>query len=334
MFSRYVRERLSWILLFLFLQILAAFIIYIDSALSLKPFLYCSFLSLLIFIGFFILRFQKETKFYKAIEEREENLDMTSMPEPGSPFEEIVESGIVNQTGRFKRELTQNRTLLEQEKDDLLSWIHEVKTPLTAMHLMIDRLEDHNLKTALTYEWLRIHLLLDQQLHQKRIPFMENDLYIEKTNLEDIIFSEIKSLQSWCMQKGIGFEVELEESEILSDAKWLSFIIRQILTNAVKYSEESDINVLSFQRDGQVIMEFQDFGRGIDPKDLPRIFEKGFTSTVNHQDQSATGMGLYLAKKAAEPLKITILVESEPRKGSTFTLIFPKRNEFVSITGM
>ena len=73
---------------------------------------------------------------------------------------------------------------LEQEKDELLSWIHEVKTPLTAMHLMIDRLDDETMKTHLTYEWLRIHLLLDQQLHQKRIPFIENDLYIENIDLE------------------------------------------------------------------------------------------------------------------------------------------------------
>ena len=90
---------------------------------------------------------------------------------------------------------------LEEEKDDLLSWIHEVKTPLTAMHLMIERLDDETMKAQLTYEWLRIHLLLDQQLHQKRIPFMENDLYIEQTDLKVLIFREIKALQSWCIAK-------------------------------------------------------------------------------------------------------------------------------------
>lgn len=334
MFKRYMKERMSWILLFIFLQILAALIVYIDSAISLKPFLYYSFLSSIIFLGFFMIRFQKETKFYKAMEERKDNLDLTSIPEPESPFEEIVESCMVRQTESFKEEYTQNRTLLEQEKDDLLSWIHEVKTPLTAMHLMIDRLEDHQMRASLTYEWLRIHLLLDQQLHQKRIPFIENDLYIEKTNVEEIIFSEIRSLQTWCMQKGIGFGVELAETKVLTDAKWLSFIIRQILTNAVKYSEESDILISSYIRDNRTILQIQDFGRGINQKDLPRIFEKGFTSTVNHRDKAATGMGLYLAKKASEHLKIQILAESESGNGTTVLLIFPERNEFVSITGM
>lgn len=334
MFRKYISERLSWILLFGFLQVLAAFVVYMDSAISLKPFLYYTFLSAIIFTGFIFLRYQKEVRFYREVAEREDTLDLSSIPESESPFEKIVESGLVSQTERFKKEFNQNWTLLEQEKDELLSWIHEVKTPLTAMHLMIDRIGDQDLKSALTYEWLRIHLLLDQQLHQKRIPSMENDLYIEMIHLEDILFSEIKSLQSWCMQKGIGFEMELEETEALSDAKWFSFIIRQLLTNAVKYSEETDILISSSQHDGKISLRIQDFGRGIDQRDLPRIFEKGFTSTANHHENAATGMGLYLAKKAADQLKINIHVESCLGKGTIMTLVFPTRNDFVSITGM
>ncbi|MDT1800526.1 hypothetical protein QK887_26075, partial [Salmonella enterica subsp. enterica serovar Oslo] len=81
---------------------------------------------------------------------------------------------------------------MQGEKDELLSWIHEVKTPLTTMQLMIERMEDETLKAQLQYEWLRIYLLLDQQLHQKRIPFIQNDLLIEVSALEPIIFQEIR----------------------------------------------------------------------------------------------------------------------------------------------
>src|SRR5699024_1845774 len=109
------------------------------------------------------------------------------------------------------------------------------KTPLTAMQLMIERVEDKKVKEQLKYEWLRTHLLLDQQLHQKRILFIENDLYIEQTILEPLIFQEIKALQAWCMRKGIGFDVSLQEETVLTDTKWLAFIIRQLLTNAIKY---------------------------------------------------------------------------------------------------
>ena len=80
----------------------------------------------------------------------------------------------------------------------------------------------------------------------------------------------------------------------------------------------------------QTILEVKDSGRGIDPKDIPRIFDKGFTSTTKHQDHAATGMGLYLAKKAAKSLFIHIDVQSKLGTGTTFTLTFPKRNEFVT----
>ncbi len=333
MFTTYLKERGSWILLFLLLQFLAVFIAYIDSAVSLTSILYYVFLSLIIFMVFLVMRYQKEMKFYQELEEAQDTMDF-SHREFLSPFERMAAESITRHFEGLRNKVSENERMLDEEKDELLSWIHEVKTPLTALSLMIDRLENQTLKKEMTYEWLRIHLLLDQQLHQRRIPFMENDLYIEQTDLESVIFSEVKTLQSWCIQKGIGFDFDLESKEVMTDAKWLAFIIRQLLTNAVKYSERSDILITSDQRNGQTILEVADTGRGIDSRDLPRIFEKGFTSTAHHQDNAATGMGLYLARKAADSLKIKIDVESAPGKGSTFKLTFPKSNDFVRITGM
>jgi OmpR family two-component system bacitracin resistance sensor histidine kinase BceS len=334
MIKKYVIERRSWILLFIFLQLFIVFVVTIDSTIPLKSMLYIIFLSMIIFMIFLVIRYNIETKFYKSLEERDNNLDLTSIAVPESPFEKVIEKSMINQVELLKQVSSQNLMTLEQEKDDILAWIHEVKTPLTAMHLMIDRLDAETMKTHLTYEWLRIHLLLDQQLHQRRIPFIENDLYIEHTDLESIIFNEIKTLQSWCIQKGIGFDIQLDVQEVLSDAKWLAFILRQLLTNAVKYSQASDIMLNSYQHLGQTILEVTDYGRGIDPKDLPRIFDKGFTSTTMHQDNAATGMGLYLAQKAAESLLIRIHVKSIMGEGTTFTCTFPQKNEFVHIAGV
>ncbi|GIN74465.1 sensor protein BceS [Bacillus sp. J14TS2] len=334
MIKRFIIERYSWIFLFLFLQLLLVFVAYIDPSIPLTPILYITFLSSFLFIIFLVIRYQKETRFYKSLNEWSPDLDLTTIIQAESPFEQIIEEALANQTQQLKKESTTHFLSLEQEKDDLLSWIHEVKTPLTAMQLIIDRLEDDTMKTQLTHEWLRIYLLLDQQLHQKRMPFIENDLHIERIAIKSVIFPEIKALQSWCMQKGIGFDVDLGETEVFSDSKWLAFIIRQLLTNAIKYSESADILIKTYQQDKHVQVEIQDFGRGIDPKDLPRIFDKGFTSTSQHQDNGATGMGLYLAKKAADSLFIQIRVSSRPQAGTTFTLIFPKINEFHHISSM
>lgn len=336
MIKKYVIERKSWILLFLFGQGLLLFIAYLDYEIPFSPILYIVFLFMTLFAIFLTIRYNRETKFFKQLEERENNLDLSSIADAESPFEQIVETSMTSLTERLSQIASRHQVALEQEKDELLSWIHEVKTPLTAMRLMIDRLDDETMKAALTYEWLRIHLLLDQQLHQKRLPFMENDLYIEHVDLEALIYMEIKTLKSWCIQKGIGFDVQFEVTKVLSDAKWLAFILRQLLTNAVKYSDSDslDIIVKSYQKHERTVLEVKDHGRGINPKDLPRIFEKGFTSTTWHQDNAATGMGLYLAQRAAQALLIHITVHSEEGTGTTFTLTFPQPNETVRITGM
>lgn len=334
MIRNFLIERVSWILLFAALQVFGLFIAYIDATIPFGSILYISFLSSLLFAVFLFFRYFKETRFYRSLEDWESSLDLSEVAEPVSPFETIVERSITEQTALLKAELSENRIHLKQEKDDLLSWIHEVKTPLTAMQLMIGRVENESLKAQLNQEWLRIHLLLDQQLHQKRLTVIENDLYIEQINLESIVFTEIKTVQSWCIQKGIGFDIQLNITDVLSDAKWLSFIIRQLLTNAIKYSDASDIQIRSYSQDGQTFLDIVDQGRGIDPKDLPRIFDKGFTSTTNHREQASTGIGLYLAKKAAVPLLIKIDVESKIGQGTTATLSFPKQNEFVNLQGM
>lgn len=332
MVRKFLIERLSWILLFLFLQLLVLSISFVDTTIPLESMFYIVFLSLLVFVIFLAFRYSKETKFYRSLEERSSDLDLKSLAIPESPFEHIVEQSMITQTEKLKQQATYNRLMLEQEKDDLLAWIHEVKTPLTAMHLMLERMKDEELKALMTYEWLRIHLLLDQQLHQRRIPFMENDLYIEEVDVEDILYQEIKTLRSWCIQKGIGFDIDLSVTTVMSDAKWLAFILRQLLTNAVKYSDASDIHIKSGMQDEQVILVIEDSGRGIDAKDLPRIFDKGFTSTTAHHDNAATGMGLYLTKNVAQSLLIHITVQSHLGKGTTFTLTFPKQNDFVNLS--
>lgn len=328
----FLRERLSWLLLLAGLQLLLFFVAFVDASIPLGPVLYIIMLNTLLCVLFLFYRYARETRFYRNLKSRDDVYHAAQ--DAGSPFELIVQEAVFDQTERYRREAEENRLLLEAEKDDLLGWVHEVKTPLTALQLMIERLPDEGLQSRMTYEWLRVHHLLDQQLHRKRIPFMRNDLFIETVRLEPVINREIRELRSWCMAKGIGFDIGLVEEEVLTDAKWLGFILRQLLTNAVKYSGPSDIVIESAERNGHVTMTLADSGRGIAARDVPRIFEPGFTSTGGRQEGDSTGMGLYLAKQAADNLQIGLKVKSAPGQGTAFTLTFPRNNDFVGLTGM
>lgn len=334
MILKYLNEKRGWIILILFLQMVTLFVAYVDQAIPYMPLLYIVGLNVLLLFTFLIVNYMKATRFYKSLMLWNHTYDLAELQEAESPFEKIVEDAIQAQTLRYKQESHMNINVLEQEKDELLAWIHEVKTPLTAMKLMIDRLENIPIKQELSYEWLRIHHLLDQQLHQKRIPFMKNDLVIAQVKLEALFNSEIHALRSWCIAKGIGFDLHFEVEDVVTDEKWLGFIVRQILTNAVKYSSSSDIDVHSRYDRGQVILSISDQGRGILQKDISRIFDKGFTSSEGRKQGDATGMGLYLAKQVAEALHIQIHVTSVWGEGTTFTLTFSQKNSFLNFTSV
>ncbi|GGA90882.1 sensor histidine kinase [Ornithinibacillus halotolerans] len=334
MIKDFIVERLTWILFIGMLLGLFLLVGYLDPSLHFNSILYVVFLSLILFLLFLFIQYRRESSYYRRLKDWDPQVDMEIIQDGNTPFERIVEHAIKQQVNFSKHEISRHIIHIEQEKDELLAWIHEVKTPLTTIKLMLEKVEDQKLKEQLMFEWLRIHLLLDQQLHHRRLPSMENDLYIEQIDIERIITQEIQGLKSWCFQKGIGFDLSLDKQMVLSDSKWLPFIIRQILTNAVKYSEQSDVEITSFSKNGHVVLTIRDYGRGIAVKDLPRIFEKGFTSTTDHKDHQATGMGLFLTKKVSQALKIKITIDSSYGKGTTVSLIFPRKNDFLEISSM
>lgn len=285
-------------------------------------------------------RYFQETKYIKTLvnslaDEKDLDFILESFPDGHSSFEKTISTTIDDLVLVAKEELNGLKVVQLEENDHTLAWIHEVKTPLTSMKLMIDSLDDRNAQKKLEVEWLRIHLLLDQQLHNTRLSTIEKDYMIEEIDIQKILHMEIKEFQAWCIQKNIGFDLENLEIKVMSDQKWLAFIVRQLISNAVKYSHaDSEIHIRTdIDHTGHAILMISDSGIGISRADLPRIFEKAFTGKAGRQTTASTGMGLYLAKNVAEHLGIHVFVSSTTGEGSTFSLQFPLKNEIVKILG-
>ncbi len=330
MFILYVKERKAWILFFVGLQIWLNILLTLDIAFQDVSILYINLVYIITFLLFICWRYKKETTYYKELGE---SATFDSLPEGESSFEKKITSIMEELILVNNEELNQLKVEHLEENDRILTWIHEVKTPLTGMRLIIDAVQEPSLRKKLEVEWLRIHLLLDQQLHHTRLPSLEKDYVVEPVPLQKLIHKEIKELQAWCMQKGIGFEIDLLQEEVLTDQKWLAFILRQLLSNAVKYSNpDNEIHISSREDEaGHTILTVKDFGSGITKADLPRIFEKSFTGTTGRNTAASTGMGLYLTKKAADRLGMRIIVDSKVDEGSTFSLRFPLKNEMSKI---
>ena len=333
----FLKERWAGITFIVLLLLFINIVFFLDAGFSGISVSYFNIVTIGVSVCYLIWRYFKETKglvhFLGNLSNGEKFL--YSENNSLSPFQRKYLEEFLIVIEEKEALLNQSRVKLQEDAEGLLAWVHEMKTPLTAMKLMIEQVDDLKLRYRLENEWMRTHLLLDQQLHQTRLAFIEKDNRLERVALNSVIFKEIREFQTWCMDKGIGFQTDDLDQEVISDKKWLSFIVRQILSNAIKYSHEnSEINIhTNFDEDGHLLLHFEDSGVGIRREDLPRIFQKSYTGTIGRESVQSTGMGLYLAQNAAISLGIVISVDSEFNKGSIFTLKFPLRNEYQNIYG-
>ncbi|RHW36245.1 sensor histidine kinase [Lysinibacillus yapensis] len=337
MFLLFLKERWIWIAFMISLLLFINLLFYLDTGLSGISVGYFNIVVFSIFTVFLIWRYIKEVgelrDFLGNLSREEVVIDFESMSL--SPFQRKYLEQLHAILGEKEQLLNRTKNKLMEDTEDLLAWVHEMKTPLTAMKLMIEQVDDLKVRSRLENEWMRTHLLLDQQLHNTRLASIEKDNRLEKFPLKSVIFKEIKEFQPWCMEKGIGFQVEELNGEVVSDKKWLAFIVRQLLSNAIKYSHENEEIKIYTEEDklGHLLLHIEDDGIGISSEDLPRIFHKSYTGTIGRESVQSTGMGLFLAQNACEKLGIRITVESHLNKGSTFTLQFPLQNEYQNVFG-
>ena len=204
-------------------------------------------------------------------------------------------------------------------------WVHQIKTPISALRLVLQNTPDSPEKAVMLQELFGIERYTELALQYTRIGNIAADLVIGQCNLQSIVRECVKKYALPFIVKKLSVEMDSLSAAVVSDAKWLRFIIEQILSNAVKYTKEGGVKI-NFRENALVIA---DSGIGIRPEDLPRIFEKGYTGYNGRVDNRASGIGLFLAKKVADALSIDISVQSVLGKGTTVALRFPDADEWI-----
>ncbi|KRL05129.1 signal transduction histidine kinase [Liquorilactobacillus oeni DSM 19972] len=221
----------------------------------------------------------------------------------------------------MKQKLTENRNLMESLKnreDYLILWSHEMKTPLTSL-LMIAENNSSVPSEEVSEKIELVNYQLKQLLTFDRLDDFNHDLVFEKINLSDCVKKVIQQNVSFFLSHDVMPKITVPPAKILTDSKWLSIILEQVITNAVKYSDKNGIVQISFNDDTLTIV---DHGIGIAKSELPRIFEQGFTGSNGRTHGEATGMGLYMAQRIAKILGIKVKVSSIENVGTTVKLFF------------
>jgi len=201
-------------------------------------------------------------------------------------------------------------------------WAHQIKTPIASMRLKIQS-EDSDLARRLNADLNRIEAYVEMVLTFLRLDSDSTDYVIREIDLDAIIRPAIRKFASDFIAKKLTMDFEPTGAKVLSDEKWLSFVIEQVISNAVKYTNNGGI-VISMTAPG--ILSVKDTGIGISAEDLPRIFENGYTGFNGREDKRASGIGLYLCKRVCDNLGHRISAESEPGIGTDIRIDLNRKN--------
>lgn len=226
----------------------------------------------------------------------------------------MAEKSMLEKIGQVHRERREYKEYVEQ-------WVHEAKTPITAMKLLCEN-NSIDFTREMLVELESMNRFTEQALYYARSEHAEKDYSIREISLADVVHGAIADNKYLLRQNHVAVTVDQVEKEVFADEKWVRFILNQLISNAVKYrTQRPELHFFTDVEKGQVSLIIEDNGIGIPPGDLSRIFEKGFTGSNGRAVQSSTGIGLYLCRRLCDKLGIGLAAYSEG-EGTRMALSF------------
>jgi signal transduction histidine kinase len=247
------------------------------------------------------------------------------LPEPKSLLEEDYQKIIAVMEAERVRLGKENEFTRRDAEEYYTLWAHQIKTPIAAARLLLQSRRggiSPEARSDIEQEIFRIGQYVDMVLQYQRLSSIGNDLAPDKFDIAYLVRQAAKNCAPLFIHKGLALETGRLEGNAVTDKKWFCFVLEQLFTNAVKYTDNGVIKV--YVREGQELV-VEDSGSGIPAGDLPRVFERGFTGAAGRTERSSTGIGLYLCKQVLKKLGFGISIESTVGKGTKAVIRFAQK---------
>ena len=265
-----------------------------------------------------VLSFVRFWRKHKILRKMEEAIFVTAedLPETTTMIEDDYQHFIQPLVRQNRQRQAAADSMLEDLTSYYTLWVHQIKTPIAAMDLLLQAGPDR--ATEMEIELQKIAQYVDMVLQYLRLDSTDKDLVLQRCQLDAVVRQTVRKYAKLFILKKIQLVFQETKWEVLSDEKWLCFLLEQLLSNALKYTPEG--GKISIFLEGETNLVIADTGIGIAPEDLPRVFEKGFTGNNGRMDKKATGIGLYLCRRVTNLLGHTISIASEPGVGTQVLL--------------
>lgn len=309
------RQRLLLVLLAGIAAVFAAVFSLYD--LPLEAVGYGALLCLVLGAVLFILGFRRFRARHRELRQLLDRAEEPVLPLPpaGDLLEADYQALLTAVAAHRTRLLARERDKLEDMTDYYTLWAHQIKTPMAAAGLLLQ--EDPPPREQLEAELLKIGQYVDMVLGYLRLDSDSTDYVFQDTDLDALIRQGVRKFARLFILKHITLDFRETGRTVLTDGKWLSFVVEQLLSNALKYTPAG--GTVRIYGDGETLV-VADTGIGIREEDLPRIFEKGFTGYNGRAGQKSTGIGLYLCRRVAEKLNHDLTIVSRPGQGTIVRL--------------
>lgn len=330
--SRYLKDKLYFIIIFItFLSLIILLLVGFKVSLQLIVVI----ISLLVIFAILVLiiEYLKKRNFYNEFINIVDKLDkkylvIEMINSPNFQEGEILYNELYEINKSMLENIKNYEISMNDFKDYIEMWIHEVKIPLSSLILMIHN-NKNNISSKMVDQVNRLDNYVDQVLFYVRAENAEKDYLIKKTELNKVINKIALKNKDYILENNICFSVLDCEKKVLTDSKWLEFIIEQIINNSIKYKRDiasSFIKIYTEENNEEIRLIIYDNGIGIDAKDLPRVFDKTYTGTNGRLKSKSTGMGLYIAKNLCEKLGHKIAIESKVNEYTKVIITFNKES--------
>lgn len=316
-FLRYLKSQLGKFLLLAFLIALQLVVcLMFDVPLVAVWILFGTSLFVLICIiglGYLsFLRKLEEIRFQDA--ESIENFEYKTV----NPIEQELYERLRTELLERNKEIAETERKFNEATEYFTMWMHQIKTPISGISLIAQNIEDESISNDLKGEITDVNDYVDMVLNYLRLGSESKDIVFEKVSIDDVIKKQLKKFSNHFFAKDIGIDYVPGNCVVLTDEKWISFVIGQLLSNALKYSQSGTITVSCENN----VFRIKDQGIGIASEDLPRVFEKGYTGYNGRINSKSTGIGLYLVKQVCDMINVGIKIKSELGKGTEVLLEF------------
>ena len=273
---------------------------------------YTALLGSAIGLGFAVYDFAKYVARHRTLSKLIGRFPLGGLPAGNDLVTADYHEIIAAQEAERLRLVAETERLRKNADQYYTTWAHQIKTPVAAMRLLLQKGGERASPATLEAELFRIEQYVDMVLQYQRLESLNADLSFQSFTVGTLVRRALKNLAPLFISKDLPLSLGELDSEIITDSKWFVFVVEQLLTNALKYTREGGVSIVT--EDNTLII--RDTGIGIPAEDLPRVFELGYTGSVGRLERQSTGIGLYLCREISRRLGFTLFLRSQVGRGT------------------